>query len=148
MLPSGGDGGGNAGGGGRRNSIRHDEVSSQNERLGEAGAGFITTGELESMEVSFKLHQLPPGSHSGNTLLSKRKCYQAFWLRDPRERNWALREGRQIHGSREPSKLAGLGVEDEGIFLCALPPLLPTPYGPPKFWPLGLSRVPQKPIPS
>lgn len=34
---------------GRRNSIRHDEVVFQNERLEEAGAGFIKMGELEPM---------------------------------------------------------------------------------------------------
>lgn len=42
-------------------------------------------GELEPVEeVSSKLSQLPQGSNSGNTLLMKRKCYQAFLLRDPR----------------------------------------------------------------
>lgn len=56
---------------------------SQNERWVEAGAGSIKMGELESMEVSSKLHQLPLGSVSGNRLLLKRKCYQAFLLRDP-----------------------------------------------------------------
>lgn len=83
----------------------------------------------------------------------KRKCYQAFLLRDPRRGTgpWKKEDRTAdawLCGSREPSRLSVLWVEDKesscASFLLILHPALP----PPKSWLLrACGRAPQKPVP-